>query len=117
MPKRPERYRLPKLSASAFRVPKPERRRSASKRGYDHQHRKMRAVQLANNPVCATPGCGRPAVDADHIERISDGGARLDLNNLQSLCHQCHSRKTRAEGARGDQPEGEGGQISGAREM
>jgi 5-methylcytosine-specific restriction protein A len=53
-------------------------------------------------PICEADGCNEPATDADHIERISDGGPRLDSGNLQSLCHSCHSRKTAHEGRRGD---------------
>ena len=37
------------------------------------------------------------ATDVDHIVPIADGGAPLDQANLQSLCHECHSRKTIAE--------------------
>lgn len=48
--------------------------------------------------VCATPGCVSPATDCDHI--IPHGGD-WDLfirpDNLQALCHSCHSRKTAAE--------------------
>jgi 5-methylcytosine-specific restriction protein A len=37
------------------------------------------------------------AVEVDHIVPIREGGARLDANNLQPLCHTCHSRKTMLE--------------------
>jgi 5-methylcytosine-specific restriction endonuclease McrA len=33
--------------------------------------------------------CGAPATEVDHIADSSD-----DLANLQSLCHECHARKT-----------------------
>lgn len=29
-----------------------------------------------------------------HIRPISDGGAALDLDNLQTLCHACHNTIT-----------------------
>ena len=57
-------------------------------------------MHLADEPLCRE--CSRlgkltPAAEVDHIVRISDGGARLDDANLQSLCKSCHSRKTLAE--------------------
>jgi 5-methylcytosine-specific restriction protein A len=41
--------------------------------------------------------CGQPATDVDHITSIEDGGSKLALDNLQSLCRACHSSKTRSE--------------------
>jgi 5-methylcytosine-specific restriction endonuclease McrA len=38
--------------------------------------------------------CGRPAEEVDHIKEIWEGGPEFDLNNLQSLCHECHVLKT-----------------------
>jgi len=38
--------------------------------------------------------CGRPANEVDHIVPIALGGSMFDLNNLQSLCSECHKRKT-----------------------
>ena len=38
--------------------------------------------------------CGRPAKDVDHIIELADGGCFHDLNNLRSLCHDCHQKKT-----------------------
>lgn len=41
---------------------------------------------------------GEKHLHADHILRIEDRpDLRLDLNNLQTLCNECHSRKTRRE--------------------
>lgn len=48
---------------------------------------------LALNPFCVS--CGAPATDADHvIPRIAGGHDGWD--NLQPLCHRCHSRRTLA---------------------
>ena len=33
----------------------------------------------------------------DHIIPIKQGGKELCSDNLQSLCHSCHNRKTRLE--------------------
>ena len=47
-------------------------------------------------------GCGRiqPDAHADHIVPVSEGGARYDVANGQTLCASCHGRKTRGEQAR-----------------
>jgi len=39
--------------------------------------------------------CGKEATDCDHIIEIIDGGDEWDLDNLQSLCNECHKEKTR----------------------
>lgn len=97
MPTRPKRFRMPQVAQKARR---PEFRLPYHKRGYGHLHRKIRARQLQRHPVCATLGCGQAATDVDHVQRISEGGAKYDTANLQSLCHACHSRKTQSEGLR-----------------
>ena len=43
--------------------------------------------------------CGARATEVDHIREltpanISDPAVSLSLDNLQSLCHDCHTRKT-----------------------
>lgn len=43
--------------------------------------------------------CGQRATEVDHIqeltpENISDRMVSLNLSNLQSLCHDCHTKKT-----------------------
>jgi 5-methylcytosine-specific restriction protein A len=52
----------------------------------------IRTEQLRCQPRCF---CGAPATEVDHIIQRSDGGAD-DFTNLQSLCHRCHNRKTKA---------------------
>jgi 5-methylcytosine-specific restriction protein A len=56
--------------------------------------RKCRARQLSRQPICE--GCIRwgmlkPAEIVHHITPIEDGGAKLDPNNLASLCVGCHN--------------------------
>lgn len=42
--------------------------------------------------------CGaRGRLEVDHIKALRDGGAPYDLDNLQTLCPSCHTRKTRIE--------------------
>lgn len=48
--------------------------------------------------------CGDIAEEVDHIieltpENIDDPRIALSLENLQSLCHDCHTRKTKGWGA------------------
>lgn len=42
-------------------------------------------------------GRAEPAQHVDHIVSMSDGGARLERENLQPICERCHGRKTRLE--------------------
>ncbi len=69
----------------------------APKRGYGNNWRKMRARVLSKHPWCADPYQAHttpvPATDVDHIISKREGGTD-DENNLQGLCHACHSRKT-----------------------
>ena len=62
--------------------------------------KKARRLQLSKQPLCVH--CGKigkvvQATEVDHIVRMSEGGDTLDANNLQSLCHSCHSIKTGRE--------------------
>lgn len=62
--------------------------------------RKLRAQQLCDEPLCRhckARGVLKFATDVDHVTPIANGGAELDQSNLQSLCHTCHSQKTRSE--------------------
>lgn len=83
------------------RGPTPTPRPSSTGQGYGAPWRRLRALVLAAEPLCVDPfGVheGRPtiATDVDHIVARSRGGSD-DRDNLQSLCHACHSRKTNAE--------------------
>lgn len=58
--------------------------------------RKLSKLQLRTNPLCVEclkDGRIVPARIADHIQPIKEGGARLDIENLQSLCLGCHNKK------------------------
>ena len=61
--------------------------------------RRIRAIVLADNPLCVK--CERlgrvvPATDVDHIDGDSHNNER---DNLQALCRSCHTRKTNREQA------------------
>lgn len=46
---------------------------------------------------CNKKGIVTPMNVVDHIRPISQGGAKLDWNNLQSLCTPHHNSKSRKE--------------------
>jgi len=77
-------------------------RGTAPQRGYDHRWRKLRNAKLAYDPlceVCMAMGYTEPAQDVDHIQPF-DGKhdpKRLEWANLQSICRECHARKTAGE--------------------
>lgn len=73
-----------------------EERANSAERGYGAKWRKLRLWVLAREPLCRlclARGLTVPAVDVDHILARSKGGTD-DTDNLQPLCHQCHSQKT-----------------------
>lgn len=61
-----------------------------------HKWRKLRNEQLKRNPLCAI--CGDIATEVHHIKPVESEKEydrmevlAYDSNNLQSLCHKCHS--------------------------
>ena len=58
----------------------------------------IRQVKLTADPlceVCKVQGRLVGATDVDHRVGIhEDPSLRLDIENLVSMCHRCHSRKT-----------------------
>jgi 5-methylcytosine-specific restriction endonuclease McrA len=85
--------------------------RRPDRRGPDHATAKrlynstawkrLRAVQLAREPLCRScKAAGRP-VAATHVDHVVPWSNRLelalDLDNLQSLCTSCHAAKSLAE--------------------
>ena len=61
----------------------------------------LRPGQLLREPFCrecARQGLRTPATDVDHVrDHRGDWALFTDRDNLQSLCHSCHSRKTMRE--------------------
>lgn len=55
-------------------------------------------VLLRDRYTCRLCGARRRAreLDVDHILEIARGGAALEYSNLQTVCRDCHRRKTRA---------------------
>lgn len=68
----------------------------------DQWERVRSAVLRRNGHACRRCGCPdgtyetAPAVH--HVVPVSEGGARWDARNLETICHACHM----AEHARGD---------------
>jgi len=82
-------------------------RGTAAQRGYDARWRKARKRFLAANPLCAEcmkEGKVTAASVVDHIiPHKGDPVLFWDESNWQSLCKQCHDRKTTKEGGFGRQ--------------
>jgi 5-methylcytosine-specific restriction protein A len=58
-----------------------------------------RARWLRTNPLCVlckVDGFFTRAVEVDHVIPLHQGG-KDDATNLQSLCRECHERKTRTD--------------------
>ena len=65
--------------------------------------KKLRDYVRRKNPLCAE--CLRNGIITegdlvDHIVPIEEGGAKLDISNLQVLCNSCHNKKHGAEKSR-----------------
>jgi 5-methylcytosine-specific restriction enzyme A len=61
--------------------------------GYDSVWRRTRARFLRLHPYCVA--CGAEATDVHHVLPLRMGGTN-DEENLEPLCHSCHSRHTDA---------------------
>lgn len=90
--------RAPIFRAPNMRTKTTEDRSSPCKRGYDRQWQEVRALALQRDRFqCCELGCYQQATQVDHRVPMSEGGAQYDLDNLQSMCDSCHSRKTNRE--------------------
>lgn len=84
----------------AERKPQEGRKHSNTKFYQSTAWRKLRKVKLEQDPLCEEclkKGIHTPAKVADHIVSINQGGASLDIANLQSLCNTCHNKKSAKE--------------------
>ena len=91
--------RCPKCKTIRDKTYDKKERNQESKRFYDSTPwRNLKKYFLNNNPFCIE--CGKPANTADHIVAIKDGGAKLDILNLQPMCISCHNIKENQEGNR-----------------
>ena len=71
---------------------------------YGTEHWRTRSkLQRQSQPLCEEclkAGVVMPAEEADHVERHGNDRNRFYLGRLQSLCRDCHARKTLAENRR-----------------
>lgn len=77
--------------------PRPrECRPSAASRGYGREWRRIRLLQLGEQPFCEDcrdAGRVTAATEVDHVIPLARGGTHA-RDNRRSLCKPCHSRKT-----------------------
>ena len=71
-------------------------------RYHHHKHldgRRWQAVRKVvfrrDNQRCQV--CGKPGFEVDHVKPMHQGGDPWALDNLQTICRQCHIEKTRKE--------------------
>ena len=69
---------------------------TSTRRGSTWASRKLRAQVLAEQPICAWPGCNAPSTQDDHIVPLHLGGSD-DRANHQGLCNSHHTEKTLLE--------------------
>lgn len=70
---------------------------SHSKQRHGRPWQRLRRMKLRRNPLCQdclAQGVVRAAVVVDHVVALSLGGSVMKLENLRSLCHNCHVLKT-----------------------
>lgn len=97
MPSKPEGKRPPWVPE---RTPYGRRSEDNQKFYNSRPWRKVRKAFISKNPFCCkcdADGKVVKAVYVDHIQRIEDGGAKLDEANLQSLCKFHHDSKSGKE--------------------
>jgi len=72
-----------------------ERNRSGANRGYDHVWRKISRMKRQEQPVCEVCRI-RAATEVDHVRPFNGIGdpLRTQWSNLQSICRDCHQKKT-----------------------
>lgn len=102
--RQPHRQRKSSYCANCTEERNRERNREYNTRRAEHhafydskEWRELRAIKLAQNPVCEV--CwekGRLTMDkllVHHVvELTQDYGLRLTLSNLQTVCVPCHNR-------------------------
>ena len=101
MPIKPSTFRLHQKQQKQHR-PCDQWRGRADERGYDSKWKNLRNAFITENPLCKhceEQGRTTPATEVDHIKAFcgKNDPLRLDWQNLQSLCHSCHVKKTRRE--------------------
>ncbi|MFU8927546.1 HNH endonuclease [Acinetobacter puyangensis] len=76
--------------------PRPVKTNWGSGRGGRPWRRLKDKIHLRDNYTCLECGVVTRALELDHIVNIAQGGTD-DESNLQSLCVECHKKKTQNE--------------------
>jgi 5-methylcytosine-specific restriction protein A len=97
MPTRPPVHRArfqPTHTADAIRG-------HSCSRGYGSDWQRFRNSYLRQHPLCvfaehpaAKAQCLVAADTLDHVTPLEQGGARLDEDNVRSVCRTCHAKLT-----------------------
>ncbi len=83
------------------------KRGSPAERGYDAAWRRVRSAFLTKFRICCSPGCGRDAVEVDHIKSVRERpDLRLSWSNLRPFCKFHHSQRTARDQGFGRRPHG-----------
>lgn len=96
---------LPRGKKPAYLPTKTQRRKPTSDQRFykSAAWKKLRLLKIAQTPFCEACFMAGILTDCtfaqpiDHVVRIDDGGAMLDLQNLCTLCESCHNRKSAME--------------------
>ena len=93
MPTAPQRFNQKERKREAFR-----RKGTKQERGYGGVWEKLSLMKRADCPVCEV--CNNAAAtQVDHIIPFEgeDDPLRLEWTNIQSICQECHTEKTRRD--------------------
>ena len=86
-----------KLEAITPKQPRPEPKKNwGSGRGGRPWRRLKAKIHLRDGWTCQSCGRVTQALELDHIVNVAQGGTD-DESNLQSLCVECHKKKTQME--------------------
>jgi 5-methylcytosine-specific restriction protein A len=98
MPKAVPTYKPPRQAQASRHREYDRTRRDAERKAFYHTQAwlKLRALKLSEIPYCEACYKSNRLVQATHVHHLvevkDDWDLRLDMGNLQSLCHPCHSR-------------------------
>lgn len=98
--KTPSVTQCPQCKSSSNRVyDKHIRNKEASKFYHSREWKSVRDKVAKRDgglcQQCMRDGRTTPYDVVDHIVEIEDGGSKLNMDNLECLCHSCHNKKTK----------------------
>jgi len=94
MPNRPKGNKRPWIKTKTSKE-KQDARKERAKFYRSKQWRELRKMFLQWHPICTV--CSKAATVVDHIKPIRLGGSKTEWNNLQSMCVNCHNKKSGME--------------------